>query len=70
MLKNLLKGRARSATSKQEANQSALYRALFEFLIGCVSVPAAAEQLIQLGKKAAVKDPDEVFYTYLLFENT
>jgi hypothetical protein len=41
---------------------------LFEFLISSVSSPANAQQLIQLGYKAARKNADEVFHTYLLFE--
>ncbi len=68
MFKNLLKGRGRSQLVGERSDQSALYRALFEFLIGCISVPANAEQLIQLGHKAAGKDAEEVFHTYLLFE--
>jgi PAS domain S-box-containing protein len=68
MLKNFLKGKGRSAVAKLADDRSVFYQSLFEFLISCVSVPANAEQLIQLGYKAARKDADEVFYTYLLFE--
>jgi PAS domain S-box-containing protein len=68
MLKNFLKGKGRSAVAKLADDRSAFYQSLFEFLISCVSVPANAEQLIQLGYKAARKDADEVFFTYLLFE--
>jgi len=46
---------------------SALYQSLFEFLISSVSSPANAQQLIQLGSKAARKNADEVFHTYFLF---
>jgi PAS domain S-box-containing protein len=68
MLKQLLKGRSRLPAARRNGDQSALYKALFEFLIGCISVPANAEQLIQLGYKAAGKGAEEVFHTYLLFE--
>ncbi|HEY4290998.1 MAG TPA: ATP-binding protein [Puia sp.] len=68
MLKNLLKGRGRSGRLRGHNDQSALFRALFDFLIDCISVPANAEQLIQLGRKAAGKDAEEAFHTYLLFE--
>ena len=34
-------------------DQSALYQSLFEYLISCISAPANAQQLIQLGYKAA-----------------
>src|ERR1700742_4631417 len=68
MLKNLLKGRDRSRPVRGRSDQSALYRALFDFLIGCISVPSNAEQLIQLGHKASEQDAEEVFHTYLLFE--
>jgi PAS domain S-box-containing protein len=68
MLKNFLKGMGRSSALPRAEDQSALYQSLFEFLIGCISVPANAQQLIQLGYKAAKKDADEVFHVYLLFE--
>jgi PAS domain S-box-containing protein len=68
MLKQLLKGRGRSPAARKSGDQSALYRALFEFLISCISVPANAEQLIQLGFKSVGKNAEEVFHTYLLFE--
>jgi PAS domain S-box-containing protein len=68
MLKNLLKVRGRSRPVRGRNDQSALYRALFDFLIGSISAPANAEQLIQLGHKAAGKDAEEAFHTYLLFE--
>jgi PAS domain S-box-containing protein len=68
MLKNFLKGKGRSAVAKLADDRSVFYQSLFEFLISCVSVPANAEQLIQLGYKAPRKDADEVFFTYLLFE--
>lgn len=68
MLKNLLKGKGRSSAAQKPNDQSALYQSLFEFLISCISMPANAQQLIQLGQKAARKDADEVFFTYLLFE--
>lgn len=68
MLKQLLKGRGRSPASRRSGEQSALYKALFEFLISCISVPGNAEQLIQLGHKSAGKATEEVFHTYLLFE--
>lgn len=68
MLKQLLKGRGRSPAARRSSDQSALYKALFEFLIGCISVPGNAEQLIQLGNKSAGKSAEEVFHTYLLFE--
>ena len=68
MLKNLLKGRGRSGPLRGRNDQSALFHALFDFLISCISVPANAEQLIQLGHKSAGKDAEEVFHTYLLFE--
>ncbi|HEY6901932.1 MAG TPA: ATP-binding protein [Puia sp.] len=68
MLKKLLRVRARPRTGRGRSDQSALFRALFDFLIDCISVPANAEQLIQLGHKAVGKDAEEVFHTYLLFE--
>ncbi len=68
MFKNLLKGRRRSRPLRGRNDQSALFHALFDFLIGCISVPSNAEQLIQLGHKSAGKDAEEVFHTYLLFE--
>ncbi|HUB61768.1 MAG TPA: ATP-binding protein [Puia sp.] len=68
MLKNFLKGMGRSSTLARAEDQSALYQSLFEFLIGCISAPANAQQLIQLGYKAAKKDSEEVFHAYLLFE--
>jgi PAS domain S-box-containing protein len=64
-----LKATRRSSSVPAEEDHSALYRALFEFLISCISVPANAEQLIELGYKYAAKNnAEEVFYTYLLFE--
>jgi PAS domain S-box-containing protein len=68
MLKQLLKGRGKPAASRRSDKESALYKALFEFLTGCISVPANAEQLIQLGHNAPKKGEEEVFHTYLLFE--
>jgi len=68
MLKQLLKGRGRSPAARRSGDQSALYRALFEFLVSCISTPSNAEQLIQLGFKSAGKSAEEVFHTYLLFE--
>jgi PAS domain S-box-containing protein len=68
MLKQLLKGKGKPASARRSDKESALYKALFEFLIGCISVPANAEQLIQLGSKAASKEAEEIFHTYLLFE--
>lgn len=68
MLKNFLKGMGRSSVLPAAEDQSALYQSLFEFLIGCISTPANAQQLIQLGYKAAKKDAEEVFHAYLLFE--
>ncbi|HXB90906.1 MAG TPA: response regulator [Puia sp.] len=66
MLKQLLKGRGKSPS--RSGQQSALYKALFEFLISLISIPANAEQLIQLGHKAAGKSEDDALHTYLLFE--
>ena len=68
MLKQLLKGRGKPASSRRSDKESAVYKSLFEFLINCINVPANAEQLIQLGSKAFGKDTEEVFHTYLLFE--
>lgn len=68
MLKQLLKARGKPPVKRRSGEQSALYKALFEFLIGCISIPAKAEQLIQLGHKAAGKSAEEAFHTYLLFE--
>jgi PAS domain S-box-containing protein len=68
MLKNFLKGKGRLSVASKTDDQSALYQSLFEFLIGCISVPANAQQLIQLGYKAARKGAEEVFHIYLLFE--
>ncbi len=68
MLKQLLKGRSRLPGARKAGDQSALYRALFEFLISCISVPANAEQLIQLGHKSVGKSSEDAFHTYLLFE--
>jgi len=68
MLKNFLKGMGRPSALPRSADRSALYQSLFEYLISCISTPANAQQLIQLGYKAAKKDAEEVFHTYLLFE--
>jgi PAS domain S-box-containing protein len=68
MLKQLLKGRGKTPAVRRPAEHSALYKALFDFLIGNISIPASAEQLIQLGHKASGKSTDEAFHTYLLFE--
>lgn len=68
MLKQLLKGRGKIPAVRRPAEHSALYKALFDFLIGIISIPASAEQLIQLGHKASGKSGDEAFHTYLLFE--
>src|ERR1700742_3788944 len=68
MLKQLLKGRGMSPSSRKSGEHTALYKALFEFLISCISSPGNAEQLIQLGHKSASKSPEEVFHNYLLFE--
>jgi PAS domain S-box-containing protein len=68
MLKQLLKGRGKPASSRRSDKESALYKALFEYLVSCITEPANAEQLIQLGSKAFGKDTEEVFHTYLLFE--
>jgi PAS domain S-box-containing protein len=68
MLKNFLKGMGRSSALPRVEDQSTLYQSLFEYLIGCISVPANAQQLIQLGYKSAKKDAEEVFHAYLLFE--
>jgi len=68
MLKQLLKGRGKPASARRNDKEQALYKALFEFLVTCITEPANAEQLIQLGSKAAGKDTEEVFHTYLLFE--
>ena len=68
MLKNFLKGIGRSPALPRAEDQSALYQSLFDFLIGCISAPVNAQQLIQLGYKAAKKDSEEVFHAYLLFE--
>jgi PAS domain S-box-containing protein len=68
MLKQFLKTNRRSPVGRRSDHQSALYHALFEFLIGSISAPANAEQLIQLGSKVADKSAEEAFHTYLLFE--
>ena len=68
MLKHFLKGMGRHQVLPKSEDQSALYQSLFDYLISCISTPANAQQLIQLGYKAAKKDADEVFHTYLLFE--
>src|SRR5580698_10258744 len=68
MLKNFLNRMGRPSAQIRTEDQSALYQSLFEYLISCVSAPANAQQLIQLGYKAAMKDSEEVFHTYLLFE--
>ncbi|HTI08751.1 MAG TPA: response regulator [Puia sp.] len=68
MLKNFLKVKKRGATGKTSGTHSHLYKALFEFLIGRISIPGKAEQLIQLGHKSAGKKAEEAFHTYLLFE--
>jgi hypothetical protein len=62
MLKNFLKGMGRPSAQIRTEDQSALYQSLFEYLISCVSAPANAQQLIQLGYKAAMKDSEEVFH--------
>jgi len=68
MIKHFLKVRSRLSSSQPEEDHSTLYRALFEFLISCITVPTGAEQLIELGYKTSGKKADEVFHTYLLFE--
>src|ERR1700736_2400305 len=68
MLKNFLKVKKRGTVGKTAGTHSYLYKALFEFLIGRISVPGKAEQLIQLGHKSAGKKAEEAFHTYLLFE--
>jgi hypothetical protein len=68
MLKKFLKNRIRPSSTLVEEDHSDLYRAVFEFLVTCISVPANAEQLIELGYKSAGKKSEEVFHTYLLFE--
>src|SRR5579872_2896444 len=68
MLKNFLRGMGRPAVASKTEDKSAIYQPLFEFLISCISAPANAQQLIQLGYKAARRDADEVFHAYLLFE--
>src|SRR5579863_3586443 len=68
MLKNFLKGMGRPSVLQRAEDQSALYHSLFEYLIGCITAPANAQQLIQLGYNAAKKDAEEVFHAYLLFE--
>src|SRR5258708_3302420 len=68
MLKNFLKGKRKGAAGKTAGTHSYLYKALFEFLIGRISAPGNAEQLIQLGHKSAGKKAEEAFHTYLLFE--
>ncbi|HWK06626.1 MAG TPA: response regulator [Puia sp.] len=68
MLKNFLKGKKKSAAGKTAGTHSYLYKALFEFLIGRITAPGNAEQLIQLGHKSAGKKAEEAFHTYLLFE--
>jgi len=74
MLRNLLKGKNRSAGKNKgaiRANSDArshLYKALFDYLISCIPATATAPQLVQLGSKASGKKVEEVFNTYLLFE--
>ena len=45
-----------------------LYKDLFSYLTSLISRPENAEQLIQIGSRAYLKSPDEVFHTYILFE--
>ena len=68
MLKNFLKGKKKGTAVKTAGTHSRLYKALFEFLIGRITAPGNAEQLIQLGHKSAGKKAEEAFHTYLLFE--
>src|SRR5258708_37769722 len=68
MLKNFLKGKRKGAAGKTAGTHSYLYKALFEFLIGRISAPGNAEQLIQLGHRSKDKKAEEAFHTYLLFE--
>ena len=68
MLKNFLKGKGDRLSLRERTINLLLYQSLFEVLIGCISVPANAQQLIQLRYKAARKGAEEVFHTYLLFE--
>src|SRR5882672_670695 len=68
MLKHLLKAKNKNAARHQSDARSHLYKALFEYLISCISVSADAPQLIQLGHKAPGRTVEEVFNTYLLFE--
>ena len=68
MLKKFLKVGKKSAAGKTAGTHSYLYKALFEFLIGRITAPGNAEQLIQLGHKSAGKKAEEAFHTYLLFE--
>jgi PAS domain S-box-containing protein len=68
VLKQFLKTNRRSPVGRRSGHQSALHHALFEFLIGSISAPANAEQLIQIGHKAREMSAEEAFHTYLLFE--
>ncbi len=68
MLKKFLRVRNKGAAGKAGGANLFLYKRLFEFLIGRISIPGKAEQLIQLAYKSAGKKPEEVFHTYLLFE--
>jgi PAS domain S-box-containing protein len=68
MLKQFLKTNRRPSGGRRPGQQSAEYHALFEFLIGCISAPVNAEQLIQLGRKASGQSAEEAFHIYLLFE--
>src|ERR1700742_2436651 len=69
MLKNLWKGKDRRMSETLEiGGRALLYRALFEFLIGSISSPSNAAQLIELGTRSNGMDADEVLNTYLLFE--
>jgi PAS domain S-box-containing protein len=67
MLKNFLKNKIRTSAVAEE-DLSDLYRSIFDYLITCISVPANAEQLIELGYKSAGRNGEEAFHTYLLFE--
>jgi len=68
MFKNFLKGKNKVAIRSGADSRSPLYKALFDYLISCISHSGNAQQLIQLALKAAGKNAGEVFNTYLLFE--
>jgi PAS domain S-box-containing protein len=67
-VKNLLHFKKNANASTTTDTNHRLYKGFFEFLIGQITRPGNAEQLIELGHKSIGKNTEEVFHVYLLFE--